>query len=239
MRFPILSVAVAVLITVGPNVRGECGCPPGARSSNRLIATADGSAGGLVVCGYEDARVGERVRGSEFEVFRCGDGRRILEFGALDTADLEAVGADLRVIRVADWPFGVAWQWRYVPVAELLLKAEDDTDTGSWRPRLPKAEVAPEAVLDFLIIYREALRDFGQGYAPDEDIVARLFAAMASGNAEAGRLFGSMPEDVNLDGAAAEVYAMAVEDFRVGAQPPHSAPRRANREDRSCDPRPR
>jgi len=220
MRFPILAAAVAVLVTVGPDVSGECGCPTGASASNRLITTAAGSAGGLVVCGYEDARAGERVRGSEFEVFRCSDGRRVLEFGALETADLEAVGADLRVIRVAHWPFGVAWQWRYVPVAELLLKAEGDTDTGSWTPRLPKAEVAPEAVRDFLISYRAALRDSGQRYFPDEDVVARLFAAMATGNAEARGLLESMRKDVTLDGAAAEVYAMAVEDFQIGAQPP-------------------
>ncbi len=220
MRFPILAAAVAVLITVGPDVSGECGCPARALSSNRLITTAAGSAGGLVVCGYEDDRVSERVRGSEFEVFRCSDGRRVLEFGALDIADLEAAGADLRVTRVAHWPFGVAWQWRYVPVAELLLKAEGAADTDTWTPRLPKAEVAPEAVRDFLIIYRAALRHSGQRYTPDEDVVAKLFAAMATGNAEARRLFESMREDVTLDGAAAEVYAMAAEDFRIGAQPP-------------------
>ncbi|HUP62514.1 MAG TPA: hypothetical protein VNA69_19070 [Thermoanaerobaculia bacterium] len=44
----------------------------------------------------------------------------------MDTVDLEPIGENLRVMRVANWPFGVAWEWKYVPVAELLLLAEGE-----------------------------------------------------------------------------------------------------------------
>jgi biopolymer transport protein ExbD len=47
---------------------------------------------------------------------------------------------------------------------------------------------------------------------------------MASGDQKAVSLFWTMREDVNLDGAAAEIYAMAVEDWRLGAEPPGSVP---------------
>jgi hypothetical protein len=39
---------------------------------------------------------------------------------------------------------------------------------------------------------------------------------MASGNRKAARFFRSMRRDVNLDGAAAELYKVAVAEYALG-----------------------
>jgi hypothetical protein len=178
-----------------------------------------------VACGYEEGRRGKTVRASELEVFRCGDNRRLLQFGALVTADLESLGDDLRVLRVANWPFGRKWEWVDAPLAELLLSSAGSST--EWQPRLGRPLTTSGEVRAFLHEYRTAVRKQGHAYTPGEEVVARLFVAMASGNREARRLFHSMGSEVNLDGAAAETYTMAVREYELGTCRPTYACRAA------------
>jgi hypothetical protein len=64
--------------------------------------------------------------------------------------------------------------------------------------------------------YQTWLAKPDRDYANAEDIVGRLFTAMASGNREAGRLFLSMRSDAGLDGAASEDYAIAAYHYSIG-----------------------
>jgi hypothetical protein len=197
----------------------RCSCPPEAISKHLLISTASGTASGFVACGYEDARAQEKVRASEFEVFRCNNRSRVLQFDALETADLNDVRGNLAVVRVSNWPFGKHWTWVFVPVAETLLNAK--ATSPRWKPRLPKPELTDAEVRHFVRVYAANVRGLGRKYAPDENVVAQLFAATVSGNREATRLFRSMRLDVNLDGAAAEVYDVAVAEFALGGRAPN------------------
>jgi hypothetical protein len=206
-------------------VSADCRCPPSSQSSHFLITTARGTRDGFVACGYEDGRRGKIVRASEFEVFRCSDERRLLEFGAVVTADLESRGDDLRVVRVENWPFGRKWKWVYVSLAELLLSSTGDS--AGWQPRLGRPFITSGEVRAFLHEYRTAVRKQGHGYTPDEEVVARLFVAMASGDREARQLFRSMRTEVNLDGATAEIYNMAVKEYELGTCRPIDACRAA------------
>ena len=194
-----------------------CPCPPQAASKHLLISTGSGPASGFVACGYEDARSQVTIRSSELEVFRCDNGTRILAFDALQTADLTDVGADLAVVRVSRWPFGKHWSWVFVPVAETMLGST--STSPRWKPRLPRPELTDAEVRHFVSVYSAKVRRLGRSYAPDENTVGQLFAAMASGDRKAARLFQSMRRDVNLDGAAGELYAVAVAEYALGRPP--------------------
>lgn len=218
------TLAILSVLAVPTVVLADCGCPQSAGSKDLLITTAPGRSGkGLVACGYkEEGSRGVVVRGSEFEVFRCSDTRRLLEFGALETVDLKAERADLHMTRLSNWPFGPGWSWDSVPVAEAVL-----TESGAapaWKASLPKPRIRTEEIEAFLREYRAAVQHAGRKYAPDENVVGKLFVAMVAGNPEAKRLFWEMPQTVNLDGHAAELYNAAVGDYRLGTQRRPGAP---------------
>jgi hypothetical protein len=201
-------------MAAAPHLNAACSCPSEALSKRLLVATAPGTTSGFVACGYEDARASGRVRASEFEVFRCDDRKRVLQFGALETADLNEVEAGLHLVRVSNWPFGKHWTWKAVPVGESTLEIESTELT--WQPRLPKPELTDTEIGRFLQKYAAAVRHLGRNYTPDENVVAQLFAATVFGSQDAIRLFCSMPHDVNLDGAVLELYRIAVADYAMG-----------------------
>jgi hypothetical protein len=133
---------------------------------------------------------------------------------------MSAAGANLRVVRVSNWPFGKHWAWMFVPVAETLF--DPAVTKVIWKPRLPKPKLTKAEVQQFVRKYAATVQRLGPSYAPDEKTVAQLFAATVFGSTSAARLFHSMRRDVNLDGATAEVYEMAIADFAVG-RPPNSS----------------
>jgi len=203
-----------IIAMVARPLLAECGCPSEATSKHVLISTGGGTSLGFVVCGYEEQRRARKVRGSEFQVFRCGDKYPALEFDALQTADLIDAGGGLNIVQVSNWPFGKGWSWEFVPVAETTLNFE--APQPDWRPRLPKPAVSNRDVRTFIKHYISDVERLGRAYAPDENVVAQLFTAMAAGNADAARLFQSMRQDVNLDGAAAEIYEIARAEYALG-----------------------
>lgn len=211
-----LALFLGVIVAATP-LFAACPCPPQAVSKHLLIATGSGPASGFVACGYEDARTPVTIRASEFEVFRCDNGSRALAFDALETADLTDVGGDLAVVRVSQWPFGKHWSWVFVPVAETMLGST--ATSPKWKPRLPRPELTEAEVRHFVSVYAAEVRRRGRTYAPDENVVGQLFAAMANGDRKAARLFQSMLRDVNLDGAAAERYKVAVAEYALGRTP--------------------
>lgn len=214
----LIPLALFLAITaVATPLLAACPCPPQAGSKHFLISTGSGSTSGLVACGYEDARTQVTIRASEFEVFRCDNGSRILAFDALETADLTDVGGDLAVVRVCRWPFGKHWTWVFIPVAETMLGST--STSPRWKPRLPRPELTDAEVRHFVTVYAAEVRRRGRSYSPDENAVGQLFAAMASGDRKAARLFRSMRRDVNLDGAAAELYKVAVAEYALGRTP--------------------
>ncbi len=211
------TLAILSALAVTAALHADCRCPEPAESKTLLITTAPGQSGqGLVACGYKEGGRGVVVRGSEFEVFRCSDSRRLLQAGSLETADLRPAGADLHVVRLSNWPFGPHWSWDDVPVAEATL-----TESGEepiWKASLPKPRIRTGEIEAFLRTYRASVQRAGRKYSPDEKVVGKLFVAMVAGNAEAKRLFWKMPQDVSLDGAVLEEYNKAVEDYRLGAR---------------------
>jgi hypothetical protein len=213
----VASLMIVGLFSLATVLRAECTCPPESRSKHLLITTSENNAKGFVACGYEDGRSGNSVRGSEFQVFRCGIPGAVLEFDALETADLNAVTGNLHVVRVSNWPFGKRWTWQYVPVAETTLTQDDIA--VEWKRLLPTPTVTRSEVRRFLRIYVATVKKRGRSYAPDEEVVARLFAAMATGNRTALQLFRAMPRDVTLDGAAGEIYEIALAEFQLGRPP--------------------
>jgi len=210
-KLSFLCIAVAAPLFAG------CLCPPEALSKHLLISTAPGTGTGFVACGYEDARTKGVIRASEFEVFRCDNHSLVLDFDPLETADLRDVGGDLNVVRVANWPFGRHWTWLFVPIAETTLSSR--STVPAWQPRLPKPKLTRTEVRNFVQGYASSLQRLGREYVPDENVVAQMFAAMAGGDPDATRLFRSMRREVNLDGAAGEIYEMAVADYAVGRPP--------------------
>lgn len=203
---------LGMLFIASGQLRGECRhvC------DKPLVSSKSLSGRGLVACGYLEGRHGSRTRASEFAVYRCSDSRKLLEFGALQTADLLATAKGIVVVEVSRWPFGRHWQEKYVSIRETIL---DGSDTVTWKPRLRRARVSRAAVKRFLRDYTTQLRRRGRLFTPDEAIVAKLFAAAMTGDPTAQRLFGTMRQDVSLDGAAAEIYEMALADQRNGTEP--------------------
>jgi hypothetical protein len=194
----------------GPMVMADCRCPPGA-VSKAVLLTVGTSESGLVACGYEDERQGETVVASEFQVFQCGGTNPLLDFGALQTAVLRGSGAELLVTEVELWPFGEHWKWVRVPVHERRLSVKDPQPhvrrTVTALPEVTRTEIAA-----FIREYRQwlSLPRATRSYEPVEEYVARLFTAAVAGDRDADALFVSMGEDAGLDGAAAEVYGLAV-----------------------------
>ena len=122
-----------VLLMVGAlAANASCRCPEAALSSHLLVSVPAATAGmhGLVACGHEDARQATMVIASEFQIFRCESSTPVLEFGALQSAQLRARGAALEVVEVERWPFGRDWKWMDVPVERMLLSAQ----TGDVTP---------------------------------------------------------------------------------------------------------
>jgi len=211
------TLAILSVLAVTAVLRADCHCPESAESKTLLITTAPGQPGkGLVACGSKEGSRGVVVRGSEFEVFRCSDSRRLLQIGSLETVDLRPAGADLHMARLSNWPFGSGWSWDYVPVAEATLAESGEEPT--WKGSLPKPQIRTEEIEAFLRTYRADVHHAGRKYSPDESVVGKLFVAMVAGNQEAKRLFWEMPRAVKLDGAVAEEYDVAVRDYRLGAQ---------------------
>jgi len=105
----------------------------------------------------------------------------------------------------------------FVPVAETML--DSISTSPGWKPRLPRPELADAEVRHFVSVYAAKVQRLGRSYAPDENVVGQLFAAMASGDRKATRLFQSMRRDVNLGGAAAELYAVAVAEYAPAGRP--------------------
>jgi hypothetical protein len=155
------------------------------------------------------------IRASEFQVFRCEGLEEVLNLSAVHSAMLEPVGDALRVVEIAHWPFGEHWQPVEIPVAEWLIDSHFRLHQTP-RPRLPKPRVTRCEVRQFLREYHVWLAKPDLDYANAEDIVGRLFTAMASGDGEAGRLFLSMRSDAGLDGAALEDHALATYDYSIG-----------------------
>jgi hypothetical protein len=150
MRVIFFALFLGVFAAATPLLAG-CPCPPQAVSKHLLISTGSGPASGFVACGYEDARTQVTIRASEFEVFRCDNGNRSLEFDARETADLTDVGGDLALVRVSNWPFGKHWSWVFVPVAETMLGST--STCPRWKPRLPRPELTDAEVRHFVTVY--------------------------------------------------------------------------------------
>jgi len=170
--------------------------------------------GGVVACGYEDGRRGKIVRGSEVQVFRCGQSEELLYFDGTQTVTIEPAGDAFRIVEYSHWPFGKHWTWIEVPVVEWRIDSRS-SNHPLGRPRLGKPDVTTVEIKQFLREYRAwvAMSDHRRG---GEESVGRMFAAMVSGDPEAIRLFKSMRSDAGLDGAAAEDYEYAVHDYRLG-----------------------
>jgi hypothetical protein len=213
MRIPL---NVAFLFGIANAGLAGCGCPTSALSSRLLVTVPAEGRGGVVACGYEESRRGKVIRASEFQVFRCEGSEEVLNLSAVHSATLEAVGDVVRVVEIAHWPFGEHWQLVEIPVAEWLIDSHFRLHQAPPRPRLPKPRVTRREVKQFLREYQAWLAKPDRDYANAEDLVGRLFAAMASGDGEAGRLFLSMRSDAGLDGAALEDHALATYDYRIG-----------------------
>ena len=215
MRIASFFLLVGIPLADRPPGRVECACPASAAASPVLVATGGRGANGLIVCGYLDGKHGSTIRASEFGVVRCRDGKPVLEFGATETADLQAVGDDLRVTRVSKWPTGPRWTWQYVPIASVVVRASDSA-APAWQPRLKRPVLPATLVRDFLTRYQRAIAAGPGTYAPGEDEVGKLFVAALIGNATARTLFCRMSADARLDGAAAEAYDAAIDDLWRG-----------------------
>lgn len=208
-------VALLMTLLLAVEGRAACKCPASSMSSDLLITTPANGYGGVVACGYEDSRRGQVIRASEFQVFRCDRSKALLSLSATHSAKLQPAGDALRVIEISHWPFGSHWKWVEVPIAEWLLDAHSSTQQVP-RPRLSRPRLTKTEVTEFLREYQVWLANPARDHANDEDMVGRLFASMVSGDREAGRLFRSMRSDASLDGAAAEDYATAEYNYRIG-----------------------
>ena len=146
-------LALAIVGIAGRTVsRSDCRCRGFGDSSPVLLVTDHGGPGGLVLCGYLERRRGTIVRASEFEVAHCSDSTTVLEFDATETADLEALGDDLRVTRVSLWPIGANWTLKYIPIATTVLRAAQ-SDTPQWRPALTRPVVSALLIQGLLSDY--------------------------------------------------------------------------------------
>jgi hypothetical protein len=218
-RLPMLTFrfcGVVLLMSVAVAANATCRCPEAASSSHLLVRVPPAVPGqsGLVACGCEDERHAETVVASEFQIFRCGSSRPLLEFGALQTAHLRPVGAALEIVEVERWPFGAGWKWIDVPVYQLQLTAKGFEPNHRRTLRLRPA-VRPPEVSKFLQEYTQWLSTPSgvRSYASAEELVARLFTATVAGDQGAEKLFLRMRDDAGLDGGAAEVYSMAVQTY--------------------------
>jgi hypothetical protein len=203
------TVLVVTLVAYGSITHAECPSVCG----EQLVSSKSMRGGGLAACGYVEGHHGSATRASEFTVYRCSDSAKILEFGALQTADLYPTDRGLVVIETSRWPFGEHWEDVDVEIRQTLL---DGSDVINWKPRLRRSRVSPQALKRFLQEYKTTVDRQGRSFSPDESVVAKLFAAAETGNPSARRLFRRMRQDVSLDGAAAEVYQMAVVDQQHG-----------------------
>ena len=193
----------------------DCACPAAATGTT-VMRTGRLDSLRFVVCGFEEGQhVGDR-RASEFGVYRCSDQKKVLAFDATQTAELVAEGDDLRVTEVRKWPIGPKGEWRYMPIARLVLQARHP-ETQVWHPLLERLSVPSRRVTRIVAEYRYALRANGTRYSPDETVVGNLFVASLARSAEARRLFCGMAKQVHLDGAAAEAYDSAVQDLLKGS----------------------
>lgn len=202
MRVAILAAALVLSVS-----SAHSGCEQSCPEPLLTAATAKGDR--LLLCGYLDDRLGTTVRVSEFSIFRCADSRVILNFDGTQTAEIRIAPTGLEVVEVSKWPFGENWEWVYVPVREALI---DGSDSISWRPRFGKPRLSLPAIGQFVHDYAARVGREGKAYGPDDEVVGKLFAAAATGDSTAKRLFEAMPRDVHLDGAAAEAYDVAVFD---------------------------
>jgi hypothetical protein len=180
-----------------------------------VIAPAERGVG-LIACGYEEKRHGEVGGVSELEVFRCDRTEPVLAYDGIATTTVERVGDSLRVIEYSQYPFGEHWKWIKVAVAEWRIDSHD-AKKPLPRPRLPKPRVSQAEVRKFLREYRTCLAN-SEHRCRDEESVSRMFVAAVSGNREALRLFESMKSDAGLDGAAAEEYEYAKDDYSIGVR---------------------
>lgn len=193
------------LVALGPSVQGPCPDP----EDSLVIETRQ-----LVVCGYVVERRLPVVHAAEFRVLVRATGKRLLELGATEDAELRAVGDDLQIVRVAKWPFGRHWAWTFVPISQTVVSARGGRLV--WQPRLSTPQVTPSEITQFLRNYQARVRRQGRAWAPSEEVVGRLFTAMVAGDSVAASLFRSMPRDVSLDGVTAEDYQQATEDYDAG-----------------------
>jgi hypothetical protein len=208
--------AALLFALCGANAAADCRCPDAARSRNLLMTVETDAHAGLVACGYEDERRPDSVVASEFQIFRCGHPEPLLEFDALQTAALRNTGAALQVTELERWPFGKEWQWVQVPVYEWLLSPHDP------RPEFPRIfppapAVTRREIEAFIREYKQWISIPGneRSYDLAEQFVARLFTSAVAGEDEADALFLTMRDDVELDGAAAEIYGQARATYDV------------------------
>lgn len=207
-RTILLCLAIAAL-SIAPPTLADCPCPLTASSRTPILATTD-----LVVCGHQDEIRGDAIVADELEIFSCESTQPLLAFDALQTAILRTRGNSLDVVEVAQWPFGKDWQWIEVPLYEWQLHAADVQPQRQILP-LPPPAITADQIRTFLTGYKHWIAEDPKtrSYDSAEENVARLFVSAIAGDPEAIALFLNMPEAAGLDGAAAEVYSEASQDY--------------------------
>jgi hypothetical protein len=181
----------------------DCVCPATAAVRTCLASRGEGGRE-LVACGREYSRSGMVIDAEELEIFQAGRSQALLRFDAIDNTFLYLEPDALKVVLVSQYPAGPDWSWIEVPVAEWRFKAGKPEATP--RPLFPAPSLTAVQIADFVKAYRKWLAEPRDRRPTGDKMVARLATAAMAGNAEARRLFATMPKDAGLDGAGGESH---------------------------------
>jgi hypothetical protein len=212
-----------------------CSCPTELlvpAVTHPLIAVGGRRAGdaGLAVCGSIEKRKSDvDVIAAEFGVFACPSKERVLEFDALQRAEVLASDGRLRITELTNWPFGADWKWIDVPLREFTVVPGTPPTvfrrTVLARPKLTSTQI--KLVLNEFRSFRRSRVDKEENLA---NLVGRLLAVALTGDGASISAFREMRTILNsldpFDAESAELYNAASDVYKEyvqahGATPTH------------------
>ena len=210
-----LTIILTIISSAVTAQSTDCGCFNEIDSSgfDQPILTIKISNGmTLSVCGYEEERLSENeVLISEFSVFNCLSGEKIVEYGAAQSCIVKKDKHRLTITELKYLPAGENWKWEKVKIGlQQISVKENKLVVSEQKPAFEKVNLDESKADSFLIEIR-SLKGTGKLVNPEE-ILGRLEILALNDFKDAANILYDLENYFNYqtDGAIAEQWKGAV-----------------------------
>lgn len=213
---------VFILTTISITVAAQpenCGCFNGIGSSESTkpsLTTKFSNGVALSVCGYEREKLSENeVLISEFNVFNCNTGERLVEYTAVQNCIVRKTKLGLEIIELTFLPAGENWKWEQVKIGEQqIVFEENQLVVLDQKPAFEEAKIDQIEIDSF---FEQMRNTKGTGKLEDpEEILGRLEFLALNDFKEAVDILYDFENyfKYQTDGAIAEQLKDAVETVK-------------------------